>query len=62
MTYKSLYKRISDTFSKKEKYTLSNVSTIDIELPEINFDYKLNFSLYMMDRLIYEIFTDLQNS
>lgn len=32
----------------------------DYMLPKINIDYKLDFNLYNIDRLIDEIFTDLQ--
>ena len=58
MTLIKLYKRISNQFSKKE--TTSNIELPEISLPEINFNYRLDFNLYNMDKLINEIFTDLQ--
>lgn len=61
MTLIKLYKRISNTFYKKEN-TFENTFTskTEIILPEINCDYHLDFSLYMIDKMIYDIFSDLQ--
>ena len=64
MTLIKLYKRISDTFSTKQntkQNTTKNIkqNTTKIELPEINCNYHLDFSLYMMDKMIHEIFSDL---
>lgn len=62
MTLIKLYKRISDTFSKKENNLNTKENEIKktrIELPEINCNYHLDFSLYMMDKMINDIFSDL---
>jgi len=73
MTLIKLYKRISDTFSDtfskkenlKQKYTKEYTEFTEctkenkIQLPEIDCNYHLDFSLYMMDKMIHEIFSDL---
>lgn len=48
------------TKSKKTNSTSSNNINFK-ELPKLNFDYRLNLDLYIMDKLIIEIFTDLKN-
>jgi hypothetical protein len=48
--------------SKKTSSSSNNVNlNFDKELPKLNFDYRLNLDLYIMDKLIIEIFTDLKN-
>ena len=54
--------RESMSSKKTSSSSSSNVNlNFDKELPKLNFDYRLNLDLYIMDKLIIEIFTDLKN-
>lgn len=59
------FDKIRESMSSKKTSSSSNSNNVtlnfDKELPKLNFDYRLNLDLYIMDKLIIEIFTDLKN-
>jgi hypothetical protein len=54
------FDKIRESMSSKKTSSSSSVN-LEVSLPKLNFDYRLNLDLYLMDKLIVEIFTDLSN-